>query len=275
MPIPALIAGGTALVGGVAGGLSAGADAKNKKKYYQNLSKGYGALQGDVRDLEAQRTGEVDTTYNPYIKDFGTNAQNYYDTLNNTDYSQFNLSDPGEFNFDLQGEIQNQLNPELEAITNRASGEVQQSGANAGGLFSGATAKNIARQTADIQAKEWNSARDAAQVERTNKYQQWTDKFDQASKIAEQNRNNLNMGIQNQGTLYNAQSGMFNNANTQKSGIQNAADTSFMQLSGQKMGADASAKAQPGYWSAFGQGALSGLAGGAGGAADIYGAFKK
>jgi hypothetical protein len=272
--IPALIAGGAALAGAVGGGLSAGAEADKNRKYYKSLAKGYGNLQGDVRNLEAQRTGEVDSLYNPYLGDFENNANDYFGALKNTDYSQFNLSDPGEFNFDLQAEIQNQMNPEIEAITGRANQDIQQSAANRGGLFSGATAKSIARSTADITANEWGKARDAAQQERQSKYQQWTDKFDQASRIAEQNRNNLNMGLQNQGTLYGAQSDMFNTANTQKSGIQNAADTSYLNLAGQKMGANAQAKAQPGYWSAFGQGALSGLANSAGGAGDLYGAIK-
>jgi len=274
-PISAGIAGGTTVLGAVGGGLAAGDEAKRKKKYYQDLSKGIGGIAEDVGANATTRMGEVDTQYNPYLKDFGTNAQDYFGALKNTDYSQFDLKDPGSFDFNMQEEIQNQLNPELQAIIDRSTGAVTASAANAGNLFSGATAKGIARSTADIQAKEWGVARDAAQEERKSKYQQWTDKFDQAAKISEQNRSNLNMGLQNQGSLYNAQSGMFTNAQTQKSGIQNAADTSKFNLQGQQVGADAAANSQPGYWSAFGQGALSGLAGGVGGAADIYGAFKK
>jgi hypothetical protein len=254
--------------------MSAGATADKNRKYYKNLAKGMGELQGEVRGLSEQRMGEVDQNYDPYLQNFGENAQDYYDSLKNTDYSQFNLSDPGSFDFDMQAEIKKQMNPFIDEVTGRASNEVQQSAANRGGLFSGATAKNIARGTADIIANDYNNSRNAAQTERTNKYQQWTDKFNQAKTIAEQNRNNLNMGIQNQGTLYGAQSGMFDKSNEQKSGIQNAADTSYFDLAGKKLDATAQQKAQPGYWSAFGTGALSGLASSAGGAGSLYGAIK-
>lgn len=270
----AAAAGGSMLLSGVAGGMAAGNEAKRAKKYYSDMGKNYKDLQGEVDTLGTTRMGEVDTAYDPYIKDFGANAQDYFSALKDTDYSKFDLTDPGEFDFDMQAEIQRQLNPQLDAMTGRAADEIQQSAANRGGLFSGATAKGIARSTQDIAAREWGNARDAAQTERTNKYQQWTDKFNQAAKIAEQNRSNMQAGLNNKGTLFSAQGDMFGAARTEKSGIQNATDTSKIQLRGQEMEANTNAASQPGYWSAFGSGALSGLAGGAAGAANLYGAMK-
>ena len=173
IPLLAGMVGGAAL-----GGYGAYEGNKNTRKKNNAIQSNATAMQGDIRGMEEGRVRGLREQYAPLVgNDFAGDTQAYYDALENADYSQFDLAAPEDFAFDQAAETQRQLNPELQAIIDRSTGEVTNSAANAGKLFSGAAGKGIARATADIQAKEWDAASQRAQTERTNKYQQWTDKF--------------------------------------------------------------------------------------------------
>lgn len=269
MALPAALA--VSGIGAVSGGLSAGMQSSNNRKALREYIAQQKAIQDEIRGLEGQRTGQVNATYDPLTRGFAGNAQDYFNALKTADYSKYDVSAPEQFQFDMEAATQAELNPDIQAIIDRSTGAVQQSAANRGGLFSGATAKGIARSTADIQAAEWDKARERAQQQRTNKYQEYIDSFNNAMKVNENNRNNYNAGLQAKGTLFSSQGNLFGQQQGAIQGIQNAADTAYMQSRGEQASAVAQKAGTPGFWSSFAQGALGGLAGSSGGAIDAYG----
>ena len=262
IPLLAGMVGGAAL-----GGYGAYEGNKNTRKKNNAIQSNATTMQGDIRGIEEGRVKALGEQYAPLVgSDFAGDTQAYYDALDNADYSQFDLAAPEDFAFDQAAETQRQLNPELQAIIDRSTGEVTNSAANAGKLFSGAAGKGIARATADIQAKEWDAASQRAQTERTNKYQQWTDKFKNAQTIAENNRSNMDSGLKNKGTKFGIQSNAYGQQIGAQQGIQNAADTAFLQS--KQQGYDASA-ANKGLSSNF----MAGLGGAVSGAGSMYSMF--
>lgn len=263
MSLPAIMAA----VGGAAGAYGGYQANKGSRRQNNAIQQNALKMQGDINDIATGRLKTLSDQYAPLVgDDFGGDTKAYYDALDNADYSQFNLSTPEDFAFDQAAETQRQLNPELQAIINRSTGEVANSSANAGKLFSGAAGKGIARATADIQAKEWDAASQRAQTERTNKYQQWTDKFKNAQTIAENNRSNMNQGLQNKGTKFGIQNAAYGQQVQGQQGIQNAQDTALLQS--KQQGYDAQA-ANKGLSSNF----MSALTGGLSAAGNIFGSF--
>jgi len=265
------LAVGVAAVGALSGGASASMDASNKRKQLKAYIKQQKAIQGEIRGVEGKRTGEINQTYDPLTGSFVQNANDYFGDLKNVDYTKYNVDSPDQFNFDMAQATQDELNPDIEAIINRSTGAVQQSAANRGGLFSGATAKGIARSTADIQAAEWDKARGRAQETRTNKYQEFIDTFNNAIKVKDFNRGNETANLDAKGTLFTGQGNLFGQQQQQVQGVQNAADTAYFQSRGEQAGAASQKAGTPGFWSSFAQGALGGLSGSAGGAVSAYG----
>lgn len=265
------LAAGVAAVGALSGGASAAMGASNTRKQLKEYIAQQKAIQGEIRNTEGKRTGEINQTYDPLTGTFVQNANDYFGKLKNTDFSKYNVGEAGNFDFDMHQATQEELNPDIEAIINRSTDAVQQSAANRGGLFSGAAAKGIARSTADIQAAEWDKARGRAQQTRQNKYQEFIDAFNNAIKTKEFNRGNETATLDAQGTLFNGQSNLFGQQQSQVQGVRNAADTAFMQSRGEQAGAVAQKAGTPGFWSSFAQGALGGLSGSAGGAVSAYG----
>ena len=254
-------------LGGVAGAYGGYQANKNAKRTNNAIMNNAVQMQGDINATGTERLKTLGEQYAPLVgNDFAGDTQKYYNALDNADFSQFNLQDPGQFEFDQQAETQRQLNPELQAIIDRSTGEVTNSAANAGKLFSGAAGKNIARSTADIQAKEWGEASNRAQQQYQNKYGQWKDKFDQARLIAESGKNNLQAGLNTQGAKFGIQSNAFGQKIGAEQGVQNAMDTAILQS--KQQGYDASA-ANKGLGSNF----MAALTGGIGGASNAFGAF--
>lgn len=274
--LPALIAGGGALLGGVAGGVSAGMEADKNRKYYNDLASRLQGLQGQVQGRVDQRVGESQKAYDPYLQNFEGNAQDYYSMLGNADFSKYNMPQggAGDFEFDLQKATQENLNPMLDSIIDRSTGAVMQNATMGSGIHGGGALKGVARATADIQANEFARAQNQANTQRANKYQEFMDRFNTSMQANQMNANNLQNTIGAKGTLYNSQANMFGNQRQEQTGYQNAGDQSYFQLEGQRQEAGAQAQSQPGFWGAFGQGALSGLAGSAGGAGELYSALK-
>lgn len=266
----AAVAGGSAL----AGGFSAADKAKRDRRALQEYINQQKLLQNEIKGeggIEQTRTGEVNKTYDPITGTFTTNATDYFNALKSADYSRYDVKTPDKFEFDMEAATQAELNPDIEAIINRSTGAVQQAAANRSGLFSGSAAKGIARSTADIQAAEWDKARQRAQQQRQNKYQVYIDEFNNALRATGFNRDNLTAGLNAQGTLFQSQGNLFNTQQNQLQDIRNAADTAYMQSRGAEAGATAQrAGISNNYWGNFAQGALGGLAGGSQGAVEAY-----
>ncbi|QHJ76875.1 MAG: hypothetical protein [Bacteriophage sp.] len=272
--LPLVLAGTTLALGATSGGLGAMNSNNSTRREMAEYIKQQKLLREQIDAKEGERVASSNLAYQPFLEGFGENAQDYYDSLANTDFSQYDVSAPGEFKWDDQAAIERNLNPEIDAIINRSTDKVMSSAANRGSLFSGATAKGIARTTADIQAQEWNKARDAAQTEYKNKYQQYMDVFNNALRANEFNRGNATSDLQAKGTLYTAQSDMFGKNRGEVTDYQNAADTARFQSMGDEAGAVSKRAGTQSDFSSFMQGALGGTAGSAGTAANIYTAFK-
>jgi hypothetical protein len=266
---------GTALAGGIGGGIAAGMQADNNRKYYDQLMQQIQGLQGKVQDTTNQRIGESQEAYAPLLQSFAGNAQDYYNALGNADFSQFNApTELGQFEFDTQKATQEALNPMLQSIIDRSSGAVMQNASMGSGIHSGSALKGVARATADIQANEYGRAQNQANQQRANKYQEFMDRHNAVLQANQMNSQNLSNTLGAKGTLFNSQAGMFGNQRNEQMGYQNAGDSAQFNLMQQNAQAQAQRQAQPSFWSAFGQGALSGLAGGAGAGADVYSALK-
>lgn len=256
--------------GAVGAGVGAyGAVEANKATRRSNkaIQKNAGKMQGEIRDIESGRVRGLSEQYAPLVGDsFGADTQAYYDALDNADYSQFDLTAPEDFSYDTQAETQRFMNPMIQQLIDRSTGEVTNSAANAGKLFSGAAGKGIAKATAGIQAEQYDKAAALAQQDRTNKYQQWTDKFTNARLIAENNKSNLQAGLANKGTKFGIQSTAYGQQIGAQQGVQNAADTAYLQSRQQGYDAQAANKALSSNF-------MAGLGGAMSGATSAFGAF--
>lgn len=206
-----IILGGGA-IGATSGGVGAYNQNKTEKARLDALLSGNKELQDLVMQNLNSNTGMMKQGYEGVLD--GYDPQSYINDLKNRDYSKYDITAPGDFEFDLAAETQAQLNPALDEILKRSTGQLEASAANAGKLFSSATGKNIARSTTDQTAQEWARARQAAQTVGQNKYQQFIDKFNNSVKANEFNRGNMVMGQQGQAEAFNIQ----NNANQNQLG---------------------------------------------------------
>lgn len=266
---------GTVLLGGTAGGLSAAEEAKSKRRRADKYIDEQWKIQQLINDTAGDRIAETNKVYDPFLAGFGENAADYYDTLKNADYGQFDVTAPGEFEFDMDAATQAELNPDLAAIIDRASGAVESSAASRGALRSGATQKQVARSTADIQAAEWDKARTRAQQTYQNKYQQFVDSFRNKLAANQFNREGYGMNLGAKKDLYGAQSDMFGNQRDELNEITGAQDQGIIQSRGEIAKAESDkAGVSKNYWSNFLQGFGSGAAGSTTGAANVYSAFK-
>ena len=265
---------GTTVLGTAGSGAAASMGATDTRRGLNEYIKQQQLLQKQMGDTANKRTQGVNATFNPVTGTFADNATQYFNDLANTDYTKFNVTSPDAFKFDIGAETQAQLNPELQAIIDRSTGAVQQSAANRGGLFSGAAAKGIARSTADIQAKEWGDAATRAQQERTNKYQEYIDTFNNALKVNENNRGNISANLANKGTLFTGQGKLWSDQQGQINDINNATDTALFNSKGQVASAVSQKAGTPSGFRAFAEGAMGGFGSSAGAGANVYGAFK-
>ena len=248
-------------VGGISGGVSGALGASRNKKELYDLAGKTDEQKQQIAAVTGQRVADLEKMYGPQLEGFDENTKSYQDALKGADYSQFNVAAPGDFDFDLNAETQRQLNPELQAIIDRTTGTVQQSHANAGSLFSGAAGKDIARSTADIQAKEWDAAAQRANQQQQNKYQQYIDKFRNAQTAAEFNRGNYTSTIGAKKDLFNTQQGAFGQKTGLEQDLLNSGDTAQAKLQSDYNALTAKAKNSPGML----EGAVSGMASGLGG----------
>jgi hypothetical protein len=258
--------GGASALGAIGGAYSGYQENKGNRRALSQLINDQEAMNQQIGILSADRIAQLGQQSAPLTAGMGDTISRYYGALGSSDYGKYDVSAPSEFSFDLAGETQAQLNPALEAIIARSNDAVQQSAANAGSLFSGATGKAIARSTADIQAKEWGAAAQRAQQQQQNKYQQYMDRFNNALKTTEFNRSNTSMNIGNLGKMFEAQTGAYGEQLNAQNQVQNAADTARLQ--GQQ------AINQANYERAkLPSGFAAGLSGGLSGLSSAVGAF--
>jgi hypothetical protein len=265
-----ILGGGT--IGAIGGGVGAYNQNKSQKAQLDALLSGNKELQQLVAQNLGSNTGMVTDAYKGTLN--GYDPESYINELKSRDYSKYDITAPGDFEFDLAAETQAQLNPALDEILKRSTGQIEASSANAGKLFSSATGKNIARSTTDLTAQEWSKARDAAQTVGQNKYQQFIDKFNNAIKVNEFNRGNTVMGQQGQTEAFNIQNNANQNQLGQLLGLNTTAQGQDLQLQSEYLTNKATRDSMASGTSAALQGILGGFSGGASAGGTVAGGLK-
>jgi len=222
-------------------------------------------LQNLINNIKNQTLTGAQTAYAPALQGYEGNLQDYLAKLQNTDYSKYDLAQPEDFSFDMTAATQAEMNPELQAIIDRSVQGINQEGASSGSLFSGATGKNIARSTADITAKEWDAARTRAQTEQTNKYSQYTDKWNRQKDIASANKGNAVSQLANQGAGVGIQQSAWDKQRGEITGATDTANQDTVVNTQDTGKAKAQLKGLPSNFTAALQGGLGGLASALGG----------
>ena len=138
-------------------------------------------------------------------------------------------------------------------------GSIENSAANAGGLFSGGTGKAIARSTADIQANAYNDASQTAERVGQNKYQQFQDRFNNLLTANNANKANMMSGINAQTSAVGMQGNQFNTQQDLLNQIRSGLDASKVQNIGNRATTQSNLAGAPGGFGAFMQGAAGGL----------------
>lgn len=266
-----LILGGGAL-GAVSGGVGAYNQNKTERERLDALLSGNKELQNLVMQNLDANTGAIKQGYAGTLQGF--DPQSYINDLKNRDYSKYDVSAPDAFEFDQIAETQKQLNPALEEILKRSTGQIEASSANAGKLFSGATGKNILRTTTDQTAQEWARAGQVAQQVGQNKYQQYIDKFNNALRVNDFNRNNLMQAQQGQTDAFNIQNNANQNQLQQLLNTNTGAQGQQLQLQSEYLTNQATRNAMPSGTSSALQGILGGLTSGVTAGGTVAGGLK-
>lgn len=193
----ALIKSGIDVTGSVLAGIGQTDTNEKVRKALDFIARETEKLKGTVSENANERISDLERMYGTTAGGTPTEVQGmdkaYQDYIDIVDkgFSQYDV-DPeayGDFKtFDLEGATKAEMNPYLTDITEAAIGDVTQSAANAGQLYSGAAGKDIARATYDIRAKEQGAARERAIQREGQKYKEWSDKFDRILKGKEFNR---------------------------------------------------------------------------------------
>lgn len=253
-------------VSGLAGGASSAIEGANNRAALKEYIKQQQQLQGQINANTTKREGEITTAYAPQLSGMAEDVGDYYDTLRNADFSKYDVSAPEDYQGrDLNELTEQMMNPLTDTMVNTASNKVQGAAANAGGLFSGVTAKNIANVTAQVQAEQYDKARQAAQAQQAQDYTQYTDKFNNLIKATEMNKSNYADTIGAKGALNTAQTGAFNNQQTNLTGVRNTGDTNLFGSKSAEAEAAAKKAGIGSTWSNFAQGALGGISSALGG----------
>jgi hypothetical protein len=162
IPIAAAAAAGT---GSMLSGMS-GAGQMN-----DNIGNATGAI-GDIKarlpGQSAQLLGELGTAYSPYTANAGADMDAFRSSVMGG--GDFSYAPTEAFNYDLQGGIQQFMDPTVQDQIKAATGAVEGSAANAGGLFSSATGKSIADRAQRISQESWKDALQAAIQDRGFQY---------------------------------------------------------------------------------------------------------
>lgn len=256
--LSALIGAGVDLTSGLVGGVGNIYGNRAKRRGLKALEEGSRELSTEVGSKAAAQIADLEALYGIDLQKYPELAQKFYDQVSGTDLSQYEVGDPGDFQFDYKAETEAQMNPYLKDITEAAVGDVEQSAANAGKLFSGAAGKEIARATYDIRAKEYGNAADRAFRMGQQKYQQFTDKFNNILRGREFNKG-LKMdqiGLTKEG-LSTAGAGR-TAFDTGRRGITTARDEAQLGLRSDEIAARTQRQSLPGGFAAFAQGFAGG-----------------
>jgi len=227
---------------------------RGKRRAYESVAKGSEELSGRVGEQGQAQIADLVAMYGPELAANPQLAAKYFGDVQNLDLSQYDVEGPGDFEFDYAAETEAQMNPYLNDIVAAATGDVEQSAANAGKLFSGAAGKEIARSTYDLRAKEYGNAANRAMQMGQQKYAQFNDKFRNVLSANEMNRNNQLQGIQATQGAYNLSSQGRDTVSTGKQNITTNMNAQQNQLLADAMAARAKKQATPGGFAAFAQG---------------------
>jgi len=268
-----LLAGGAS---GIAGGIGAGIDAvsarRGQRRALKALSQDTERGMGMISDSEAARMAALAGLYDPLTQGYRQTYDDYLNALRGADYSRYDVAPQEMPEYDLAAETQKLLNPELAAILRGQTGQIEGSAANAGKLFSGATGRAIADNSAATIAQEYGRVQSAAQNNIAQKYARFNDIFSQALQSSQFNRAGKQMGLDALGAAANMQGGIAAEQRNQMLGTMDAASQGRLGLHGQYMAQRAGIKAQQ-MPSVIG-GAMGALSGGVNTATNVYGNLK-
>jgi hypothetical protein len=188
--IPLLVGGATALAGGV-GSAMAGHSAANTIN--NNIDAATGRIEGiknRIPGQSAQVINKAQDAYSPYTQGASGDMDNWRNLIMSGGDLSYADADP--FAYDLQGGIQQFMDPTVDSQIAAATGAVEGSAANTGGLFSSATGKAIADRAQRISQESWKDALQAAITDRgfqydvyggANQLQNKTDNMGQITKL--------------------------------------------------------------------------------------------
>jgi len=264
MGVGAVMAGQAGL-GAITGGYGAYESNKGTRAELKQRGAESEKIQQLIKDMQSGTIRDAGTAYSTQTQGFDDNFQNLLSQLQNSDYSKFDLQPTEDFQFDMNQATQDEMNPDLQAIIDRSvQGNIAE-GASGGSLYSGSTGKNIARGTADIQAREWDAARGRAEQAKQGKYSEFTDKWNRGKDIMDSKRQNYNSGLTNLGSAVGLQQDAFTKQRNEVTEANRLANQNMLQ-SKQQQGLDyAQLKGMPSNLSAIISGGLGGMTSALGG----------
>lgn len=153
---------GSGLAGGLGNYLSYGQIASNYADAQDTLS----GLQSDLTSTYDTQSSDLYDLYESYLNNSDTDTdalRSAIESLNNADYT---YDDAGDLDYDLQSSIDSFMTPYLDTQINAATSEIENSAANAGNLFSSASANTIANKAAELSGDAYSDALAAAMEDR-------------------------------------------------------------------------------------------------------------
>jgi hypothetical protein len=165
MAIPLAVIGGVAGAGALGGGLSQYSGASSANNNINSTNNSLDVLKGQLQGQGDTINSMATDAYNPLIQNFGSDMSAYRD-IGMNDGKQFQYNEVDPFNYDINQGIQKFLDPSMDFQIKQATGAVEGSAANAGGLFSSATGKAVADRSQEIAKQSWKEALQAAMEDR-------------------------------------------------------------------------------------------------------------
>lgn len=257
----AVKSGASAGVGTASGAASGYLDNKYNKKALTEFIRQQGGLQNDITQMGGVREGQTTQAYAPFTAGMADTTQDYFGALKGTDLTKFDVNAPGAYQGKSVNELtQEMMNPQIDVMRKQAQGAVEGSAANAGKLFSGVTAGNIAERIAGVEADQYDKARTAAQQQDVVNRNDFQSQYNNLLKQQEFNKGNVTGNLDNMGTLYGAQTGAFGKQQEELTAIRAAQDQALLQSKAEEAAAKAQKAGTKSGFAAAVSGGLQGMA---------------
>lgn len=208
------------------------------------------ALKGQLSDIDKQKQeligqntkelNDISNTFDPWTANASEDF-NAYRTQAGRDLSEYEY-DPWQ-DFDLAS-ADKYIDPELEAITKDAIGDIEGSAANRGMLFSGKTGKDIVAKSSQIRSDARQKAIDLAR-------QDWTQKQNYGMGAKNQGLNLQNTRLNNLQNLSNIGQGAVNNSFTARQNANNVFGSNMANLNSSASQLNANLNSAPGFGTQF------------------------